>query len=284
MSNLTLRTMTPDDVPACMALKERAGWNQTTRDWLTFVELRPEGAFVATVDQEVVGTATTVDYGGQFSWIGMMLVSPDHRRKGIRSRLMRACIDSLSNCRTVKLDATPTGRRLYDTLGFQPEYTLTRMACNAVPKAEGEADVDVRPMAESDLDQVTAFDTPFFGAERGPVLRRWFHNAPESAFILREQGRVAAFSMARLGSHRACIGPVVGKTQEQAEHLILRALRDRAGEPVVIDVFEHTTTFLDALEELGFSAQRGFTRMFLGPNQAPGLPAHQWAIAGPAVG
>ena len=284
MSLPVLRPMTPADVPACMALKERAGWNQTPRDWLTFIALRPNGCFVATLEDEIIGTATTVDFEKAFSWIGMMLVSPDHRRKGIGAQLMQACIDSLADCRTIKLDATPTGKLLYTTLGFEEEYTLTRMACDAVPARKYRPDNGVRALRPADLDEVITFDAAFFGANRGPVLRKWFDNAPQFAYVLREQSRLAGFSMGRAGSHRSSLGPVVTETREQAERLIRRALGCVSGKPTVIDIFEHTPAFVTSLEALGFSAQRGFTRMYLGPNQAPGIPECQWAIAGPAVG
>jgi len=276
--------MTSADVPACMALKERAGWNQTARDWLIFIELRPEGCFVATLKGDVIATATTVDYEGEFSWIGMMLVSPDHRRKGIGAQLMKACITSLADCRTIKLDATPTGKYLYETLGFETEYTLTRMACDAASALREEPDSDIRALQPTDLDELVAFDAAFFGANRGPVLRKWFDNAPQFAYVLHEKGRLAGFSMGRMGSHRSSVGPVVAENREQAERLVRRALRTVSGKPTVIDVFEHTPEFVRALEGIGFSAQRGFTRMYLGPNQAPGIPERQWAIAGPAVG
>ena len=55
--------MTIADVPQGMRLKELAGWNQTEADLHRFLQLQPDGCFVAEVDGQVVGTVTAVIFG-----------------------------------------------------------------------------------------------------------------------------------------------------------------------------------------------------------------------------
>src|SRR5262249_51572163 len=71
-----LRAMTPADIPDGLRLSQLAGWNQTFADWKRFLELAPEGAFVACVDARVCGTVTTVRYGNRVGWVGMVLTDP----------------------------------------------------------------------------------------------------------------------------------------------------------------------------------------------------------------
>ena len=74
---MRIRTMTKEDIPAGMRLKESAGWNQTAADWSRFLEASPEGCFVAEIDGRVCGTAATISFEKRFAWVGMVLVDPE---------------------------------------------------------------------------------------------------------------------------------------------------------------------------------------------------------------
>ena len=128
MSELSLRVMGKDDVPAVEELRRLAEWNQTPEDWRRLLELEPEGCFLAELESELAGTVTTTAYGQAIAWLGMMLVHPKHRRQGIATRLMGQAIEYLRGrgVRCIRLDATPAGYPVYERLGFVPEWTLTR--------------------------------------------------------------------------------------------------------------------------------------------------------------
>src|ERR1700740_2643423 len=106
---MRLRAMAEADIPAGMRLKEISGWNQTAEDWGRFLNASPNGCFVAEFDSKVVGTAATISYEDKFAWIGMVLVDPKYRGRGIGTRLLEKTIAFLDEMRipTMKLDATP---------------------------------------------------------------------------------------------------------------------------------------------------------------------------------
>ena len=95
--NLQIRQMSPNDVSDAMRLKEAAHWNQVPADWKAFIRLEPQGCFVGELDQEVVTTATNFNYENRFGWIGMILVDPAQRRKGIATRMMERSIAYLAS-------------------------------------------------------------------------------------------------------------------------------------------------------------------------------------------
>src|SRR6266852_4773742 len=111
IENVSLRRMTDSDLRAADELRRLAGWNQTIEDWRRLLRLEPRGCFVAVQNGEVVGTVTTTTYGQALAWIGMMLVHPEHQRRGIGTRLMRQALEYLQGrgVKSVKLDATPAG-------------------------------------------------------------------------------------------------------------------------------------------------------------------------------
>src|SRR5215510_8173248 len=119
--SLHVRCLTQADLPFADSVRATAGWNQTRRDWERFLALEPNGCFLAEWNGAPAGTATTTVYGTELAWIGMVLVHPDYRRRGIGRALLEHCIEHLREreVRCIKLDATPAGKKVYDGLGFK---------------------------------------------------------------------------------------------------------------------------------------------------------------------
>ncbi len=80
---LQIRTLTLSDVPFAMRLVEIVGWNQLPADWHRLIRIAPQGCFLAEWDGQPAATATAVAYGTDCAWVGMVLVHPDFRRRGI---------------------------------------------------------------------------------------------------------------------------------------------------------------------------------------------------------
>lgn len=284
---IRLRLMTREDIPCGMRLKDLAGWNQTPADWEAFLSLRPEGCFVAEVEGRPAGTVTTIDHGGSFGWVGMVLVDPALRRRGIGTRLLEAGMESLTGagCETIKLDATPAGREVYLRLGFSDEYRLSRLVRAGGSKLSlPEAPREILPLAKAGLPAVAAYDAPIFGKPRAEVLEIWRRRAPHRAHLLLGPGGLRGYSLGREGSRHEHIGPLVADSMEAAKALLQASLRAAGDRPLVLDAFLHDRRWLDLLAALGFREERGFTRMFRGPNRFPGQPQRQWAASGPELG
>src|ERR1044071_6889045 len=125
---IEIRLLAEGDVAEAMRLKEGAGWNQTEEDWRRLLRLGPRGCFAATVGGRLMATTTTTSYGRALAWVGMVLVDPEFRRRGIATALVRAALGSLEaeGASAVKLDATPEGAHVYEGLGFEAELRIER--------------------------------------------------------------------------------------------------------------------------------------------------------------
>ncbi len=173
IDSISTRPMTEADVLAADELRQLAGWNQTLDDWRMMLGLQPGGCFVATRQGTVVGTVTTIGYAG-LAWIGMMLVHPEHRGRGIATCLMRRALEFLqvANIKCVKLDATPAGYPVYAKLGFVTESTLQRW--QRVDSGSGAAapcgEAEPRALGAADWASIKALDTRGFGVERSKLL------------------------------------------------------------------------------------------------------------------
>jgi ribosomal protein S18 acetylase RimI-like enzyme len=283
------------DLAAAMRLKAQAGWNQVEADWRFFLAQRPEGCFVATAcaqdaacgQDAVVGTVTTVAYGPRLAWISMLLVDAAHRRQGIGTRLMQAAMESLQGYlsggeATVALDATPAGRPLYERLGFRAERELVRLTRSDRFCLET---CQVLSQQTCPVSEIAALDRRALGADRTALLRALRQRAPEVAYLAFDGGRPVAFCLGRHGSRLSQLGPVVAETLEQAIAVCRQALAAWEGRAAVLDVPASQETFLAWLREVGFEAQRPFTRMAYGaPLPQPTGQARTYAICGPEFG
>ena len=278
---LTIRGMTISDVPAGMRLKEQAGWNQLEADWRRLVELQPDGCFLAEWGGVPVGTVATCRFG-TVAWVAMMLVAEAYRGRGIGRALMTEALEGLDSrgVRSVRLDATPRGRPMYESLGFVEEATLHRYR-GVLPPADGPPRLpEVRPSGV--LDDVIALDREATGTDRGRLLRRLAEEHPGSLRVVEAGDGVAGFLMSRPGSTARQVGPCIA--DERAGPLLLADARSRyAGQAVVLDVPAANAPASAIIGSWGLRAERHLVRMGRGPRVVEDL-GRIWAGSGPEKG
>jgi hypothetical protein len=251
-----------------MRLKNAAGWNQLEEDWKLFLGSSVDGSLVAEYGEKVIGTVTIVNYSGRFSWIGMVLVDPEIRRLGIGTSLLKEAIVKAKPKGTIRLDATPKGKLLYDTLGFKDEYGLYRYEIKEHP-----TDLINRP--EFPCSKIS---------DRAGILRSLYNIGPEYAWICGSGDNIQGYCFGRPGSNFEQIGPVIALNEEIAFSLLYNAMLQCKGSPIIIDIPDNQKEFRESIQEIGFRIQRPFIRMYLGEHLHPGKPKQQFAIAGPEIG
>jgi len=276
-----LRVMTAADIHDGMRLKETAGWNQTRGDWERFLRASPTGCFVAEGEGRVVGTAATITYEGRFAWIGMVLVDPVARGQGVGTKLLEKTIEYLDGCGipSMKLDATPQGKPLYEKLGFVSEYEIERWHLKRAPAPD--AVPEAKPV---EWDEVLQLDREVFGADRGELLRSVAQEAAAFALQTRNQGRLAGYAFGRRGSRADHLGPWVAQDEVSARSILDEFLR-RSRQPMVfVDAMRPNPWVMGLLRDHGFEYARPLTRMYRGRNDFPGCPGLQCAVLGPEFG
>ena len=279
------------DVPAAFALSTAEGWNQLPADWLRLIRLEPAGCFAAREDGRLVGTVTTTSYGRTLAWIGMMVVHPEFRGRGIGAALMRMALGHAHDqgIACVKLDATPAGRPLYESLGFTLESELERWqgraepAAGAASVAGGEPD-DARSDADA-MQSLLSIDRAAYGADRSRLLTALAADALGGPLLLKaDGGRAEGGALMRPGRSATYIGPVIATSAAVAERLLDAMLARSAGAEVCVDWNPNGRFAAGAFAARGFARRRGLARMRLGPPVSGTAPETLCAIAGPAVG
>lgn len=266
---------------ACLALSQAAHWNQNAADWRLMLGIG-RGWGITLEDGTLAASTVVLPYGG-FAWVSMVLVLPQHRRRGYASQLLRRALAELNHrALTPILDATPAGRAVYVQEGFRDTWGFRRfqlLEFRTVP----EPRQGVRPLRESDWEGLLALDAKAFGASRERLLRALAARLPQAALVAEEQGALAGFLLGRDGREARQLGPLVARSSAAARALLAAALADVPA-PLYLDVVDREPGITAWLESLGFAFQRPFTRMVHGAPAAPGEAGLVFCPAGPELG
>ena len=272
--------MTIDDLKLGLVLTRQAGWNQTESDWLRFVNLEPTGCFVAELDGTAVGTTTTCIFG-QVAWVAMVLVDVNARGKGVGMELLKHSLKFLEErrVRTVRLDATTLGQRIYDKLGFEPEYQLARFEGMA---QRGGSDLGILKAAPETFASIIEFDSRMSGTDRAKMLMRLFEEFPEDICVMQHGDKIEGYVTVRPGANAAQIGPCIA-TPDAGRVLLHNALSRYEGRPVFVDIPLDNIDAVRIAESSGLRIQRCFMRMYRGEKVNDIIDA-LWASSGPEKG
>ena len=281
---MTIRRMTIDDLPLGLGLSRQAGWNQTESDWRRFINMEPEGCFVAELDGSPVGTTTTCVFGHQVAWIAMVLVDKNVRGRGIGTGLLEHALDYLKERKvgTIRLDATPAGRPIYEKLGFVPEYELARFegAC-CVPRAAYRV-AERRTLNAERTRDIIEFDRRMTGTDRAKMLSRLFEEFPELVRCVMQGRKVEGYVAGRPGANAIQVGPCIA-TVSAGSSLLSDALSKCVGKPVFVDIPLDNVRAVKIAESSDLKVQRCFTRMCLGERINDNVQAI-WSSSGPEKG
>ena len=258
----------------CLALSRAANWNQNEADWRLMLSIG-HGWGMSLADGTLAASTLVLPYE-TFAWISMVLVLPEHRRKGYATQLLRVALENLKrNGLTPVLDATPAGREVYRQQGFRDTWTFKRLQLR---KAVRTLLPEKEPDSLLAWDELLRLDREAFGASREPLLRNLAARLPRAAFFNGD-----GFVLGREGREALQLGPLVAREEDTAIGLLSGALR-AVGPPLYVDVVDHAQRLQDWLTSQGFEFQRPFTRMVHGGGRAPGDERLVYLVAGPELG
>lgn len=256
--------LTSADLPAALRLSTAAGWNQVDQDWRRLIELYPASCFAGRVDGQLVATATLATHGRQLAWVGMVLVDPDHRRRGHATTMMRHVLEHArrTDVLTLGLDASDDGRPLYLKLGFRDAAPIGRFRRESAPQtAQPRA---AREATEDDLDDLVSLDRKATGFDRSTLLRH-MSREPDVRVFATGADRLHGYCFRRPGRTAWHLGPMAAESPAAFDGLLRAAIPGDA--PVIADAFDPGARAL--LDLHGFRLTRTLTRMYLPAVEAP---------------
>ena len=285
----------PADARAILDLVIGAGWAYGPADIDRLIRLDPEGMLVAIESgggggRSVIGCIYASKWG-HLGFIGLLLVRPDLRGRGLGERLVRRGVSDLQarGASSVGLDAVPEAATLYERLGFTPTWESLRLALDTTIDDRPAATSRARESSRGDMEGVLALDRRGWGADRGRILTALGGGGGEGRIVVApEQGPVRAYAALRRGPRNWRLGPWVAEPTPEgadaARAVLAWAMDSAAGEPIGLGVPVYSRTALETLNRLYAIRYRSCTRMYMGdPGPAMGA-AGSWAIGAPEKG
>jgi len=282
IDRVEIRLLFESDISAAMKLKEAAGWNQTENDWRRLLTLEPNGCFGAILEGRLIGTTTTTTYANELAWIGMVLVDPEHRGRGVATRLMKTAMDYLGGkVATIKLDATAQGESLYEKFGFKIESLVERWSrlSQSTPPATRSTTLgdDVRR-------EILELDEQAFLGDRSKLIGLLIDDAIISPVLARRSdGKLSGFALARRGTRANYVGPIVTTEVAEIENLLDQTLDQIGDRNIYLDFSHECGARTSILSDREFVKERDLIRMSAGTSSKKTSPLVV-TIAGPEVG
>ena len=256
------RLLRSEDIAAALTLSAQAGWNQTEDDWQTLLDLAPDSCWGIELDGTLAATTTLLCYGRRLGWIGMVLTSQKHRRRGLAKTLLAKVLAQADKMavQTIKLDATEQGLPLYKQFGFHAEQEIERWSRPADAHVKDahvkNAHAKSEPVHHKDDGAWRQSDAAVFAANRTRLLERLAsRNVPISysqSYLFFRKGRVTTH-----------LGPCVSETSITARSLVEEAVQSsRSGWSW--DLLPRNGEAVALARDLGFSPQRHLVRMTRG--------------------
>ena len=262
------RTMRREEVALAVEWAAREGWNPGLHDADSFHAADPQGFFVGVMDGEPVASISVVQYGGGFAFLGLYIVRPGFRGRGLGWALWQHGMASAAG-RQVGLDGVVAQQDNYRRSGFRLAWRNVRHEGRGAGRAP--ADARIVPLDTLPFAAVRAYDAPFFPAPRDRFLAGWIAQADAAALGCMEGGVLRGIGVVRRCRQGWKIGPLCADREAVAEALFT-ALAGQAGvdEPVYLDLPEPNGAAVALAHRHGLRPVFETARMYTG--EPPAMP------------
>jgi len=202
---------------------------------------------------ELIASAAIILYGEKLASIGMVIVHPDYKGRGIGKAITNSCIKSVSVQTPIMLIATDEGKPLYEKLGFRAVSYVSKYICNSYNVNDycvGNEDY-IMNYEECDLEEIIKLDEYAFGTNREEFLTKRMMQSEQCIVVKDKEQNALGYGLSVQTPENKIIGPVVAKNDEMAMRIGHHLAREHHGK-LRIDVPEGKEGFMKELEITGF--------------------------------
>lgn len=277
----TIRRMTRGDLNTALCWAAREGWNPGLYDATPFRVIDPQGHLMGWIGDRPVASISALRYSASHGFIGLYIVTPPMRGRGLGMQLWTAAMEHLRGC-VIGLDGVMAQQDNYQRSGFEAAWFNLRFQGPA--RHSGQRHARVVPLSTLPFEALAAYDQPFHPAARPAFLRTWIARTRTHALGWWEDGRLRGYGVLRPCSRGHKLGPLCADTPAIAGALVdALCTRIPEGDTVAMDMPQGHAPVLPLARSFGFTEGFATVRMYRGP--APRLHMHRlYALTALEVG
>lgn len=261
-SGYVTRTMSRHEVALAIEWAAEEGWNPGLHDAETFPAADPQGFFVGTLNGQPVASISVVKYEPGFAFLGLYIVRPEWRDRGLGWALWQHGMASAAG-RQIGLDGVMAQQANYRKSGFELAWRNMRYEGRGGTAAPDDA--RVVDLAQVPFSAVCTFDNAYFPAERTAFLRTWLTQPDAAARGWIEDGRLQGYGLIRRCRSGWKIGPLFAEREDIAEGLYLAlGSRAEAEESIYLDLPELNAAAVALAQRHGMRIVFETARMYTG--------------------
>ncbi|PGW56925.1 GNAT family N-acetyltransferase [Bacillus thuringiensis] len=249
---IRMERLRKEQIGDIVALSSYIGWDYNREEIETVFHL---GIVYGVWNErkELIASAAIILYGEVLASIGMVIVHPDYKGRGIGKMITNSCMNSVSAQTPFMLIATDEGKPLYEKLGFRVVSYVSKYICNSYNAnhkcAENEEYMVV--YKEGDLEGIIKIDEGAFGTSRNEFLKQRIMQSERCVVVKDTKENVVGYGICIQTPENKIIGPVVAKNNAMAMRIVHDLVRGHNGK-LRMDVPEGKKDFMKELEIAGF--------------------------------
>ena len=213
------------------------GWNPGPFDAEVFWATDPEAFWGFRKEGELIAGGALVSYDGLFGFMGLFIVHPDYRSRGLGRNLWyqrRDCLLSrLNEGASIGMDGVLAMQPFYAEGGFEIAFRDER---HEKTGCHFEMDSNISRIQSDDLDQILTYDTHCFGFPRAQFMKPWLLLPDTHAFKYVSDSEIRGFSVLRKAHIGYKIGPLFADGPGVAEELYKACLNTVPDAPAYLDI------------------------------------------------
>ncbi|MES5954258.1 GNAT family N-acetyltransferase [Bacillus fungorum] len=241
-----------NDISCLISLSERIGWDYSLEEIHTVLS---SGIVYGIRNEkgEIIASAAIILYGEKLASIGMVIVHPDYKGRGIGKAITNSCIKSVSAQTPIMLIATDEGKPLYEKLGFRAVSYVSKYICNSYNVNDYcvENEEHIVNYEECDLEEIIQIDKVAFGTNRKAFLKKRIIQSEQCIVVKDNKQNVLGYGLSIQTPENKIIGPAVAKNDAMAMRIVHYLAKGHNGK-LRMDVPEGKKDFMKELEVTGF--------------------------------
>ena len=249
MESLTYRPLDLSGVERLIQWAGQEGWNPGINDAELFFATDPNGFLGCFDGDTMIAGGSIVSYDGKFGFMGLFIVHPDYRNRGLGKQLWdkrKETLQSrLSEGAAIGMDGVVAMQPFYQQGGFEIAFRDERYL-----RLGSSFDIPntVCDLRSEHLKDVMEMDLEAFGVPRKNFLISWLQQPQGFSFGSLANGKISGFAHMRKAQVGYKIGPLFARDPDSADSLYRSCLNAAGGQSVCLDIPVNNPAAKDLVE------------------------------------